>query len=65
LDGGLAVSFVSDSNVKTCAIFKFGELEFETLEPNYEVECEGGIAVVVNTENGNRWAYKENVNGSF
>jgi len=59
LKGGLAVSFVSDSQVKTCAIFKFAGMSFEVVKANQEVECEGGIAVAVDTNNGTRWAYKK------
>ena len=65
LDGGLAVTFVSDSNVKTCAIFKFGGTEFDVVELSHEVECEGGMAIVVSSENGTRWSYKENANGDL
>jgi len=65
LDGGLAVTFVSDSNVKTCAIFRFGGTEFETVELNQEVECEGGIAIVVSSDSGTRWYYKENASSDL
>jgi len=56
-----AISFLSDSDVKTCAVFKFGDMEFEVVKANQEVECEGGIAVVIESDGGSRWTYKEDV----
>jgi len=37
LEGGLAVSFLSDSDVKTCAVFKFGDMEFEVVKANSSI----------------------------
>ena len=62
LDGGLAVSFVSQADVKTCAVLKFSGLEYTVMKTDQELECKDGIAVVIDTDGGNRWAYKEDAN---
>jgi len=58
--GGLAVRVELEENVKSCATFSFYEMDFVILQPGDEADCDGGKAIVVETENGVQWEYERN-----
>ena len=55
LTGGLAVSFLSKDNVRTCAIFNFHELGFTLDKTCSKVACVNGVAKVTRTATGAQW----------